>query len=228
MLVTTRASGYRTVKRYTHETLIPRIHIARHELLAYYRDNLKRFSTNETRELRMIELPYERFLPDGVTWQAASTSAQARAKLQAKRRARTAHEALQHRDFRDLAREHSLGVHAEDGGSWGRIGQPLQPPYDEPSRKIFEFDEGQISEPIETATGCYIVQCGRIEPATKTPFVDVQEELRIELENQRFNKLAADYVFRLAEKATISDLNGFINSAVERAVASSSDQAVSE
>ena len=117
------------------------------------------------------------------------------------------------------AREYSLGVHAAEGGSWGQIGQPLQPPYDELSRRLFDFKEGQYSEPIETATGWYIVQCGRIEPATKTPFVEVQEEIRTELENQRFNQLAADYILRLAENATISDLDGFMDRAVERVAA---------
>jgi hypothetical protein len=54
-------------------------------------------------------------------------------------------------------------------------------------------------------------------PATNTPFAEVQEAIRSELESQRFIKLASDYIYRLAERATISDLDGFINSAVERA-----------
>lgn len=212
------------VSSYTREILAPQISIRRGELLAYYRDNLKRYSTDETRELLMIELPFDRFLLDGVTWETASESVRARARLQAKRRARKAHQALAQHDFRDVAREYSHGVHAEDGGSWGQIGQPLQPPYDEPSRSIFEFEEGQYGEPIRTATGWCIAQCGKIEPAIRAPFVDVQERIRTELENQRFGKLVGDYIYRLAERATISDLNAFINSAVERAVAGRSDR----
>lgn len=207
------------VSSYTREILTPQIRIRRDELLAYYRANQKRYSTDETRELLMIAVPFDRFLPGGGTWQAAPQAARAQAKLQAKRRARAAHEALAKREFANVAREYSAGVHAAEGGSWGPIGQPLQPPYDELSRRIFEFAEGQHSEPIETATGWYIVQCGKIDPATKTPFSAVQEEIRAELESQRFNQLAGDYVVELAQKATISDLTAFVDRAVERAVA---------
>lgn len=212
------------VSSYTRETLMPQIHIRRDELLGYYRRNLKRYCTEETRELLMIELPFAAFLPEGTTWTTATPSAPAQAKLKAMRRARAAHQALSERDFRDVAREFSRGVQTQDGGSWGQIGQPLQPPYDELSRRIFEFEEGQYSAPIETDLGWYIVGCGRIEPATKRPFVEIQEEIRAELENQRFAQVASDYILRLAEKATISDLNAFINSAVERATVDRPDR----
>ena len=207
------------VSSYTYEVLSPQIHIRRDELLAHYRNHAKRYSTEATRELLLIALPFEKFLPADVTWQTASDSARAQAKLQASRQARTAYEALAERDFRDVAREYSRGVHAAEGGSWGQIGQPLRPPYEEASRRIFALGEGQYTEPIETETGWYIAQCGQIIPATKTPFADIQDEIRAELEGQRFVKLAGDYIYRLAEHATISDLQSFIDSAVERVLA---------
>ncbi len=216
------------ISSYTHDLLTPQIHIRRDELLAYYRDNAGRYSTEATRELLLIAVPFTKFLPADVTWEAASKEARARAKLQAMRQIRTAHEALADRDFREVAREYSRGVHAADGGSWGQIGQPLKPPYDEVSRRIFEFAEGQYTEPIQAGTGWYIGGCGEVIPATKTAFVDVQEEIRSELENERFIRLAGDYIYRLAERATISDLQGFINSAVERGLAGWSDEPASE
>ena len=78
----------------------------------------------------------------------------------------------------------------------------MRPPYEEASRRIFALGEGQYTEPIETETGWYIAQCGQIIPATKTPFADIQDE-----------------IYRLAEHATISDLQSFIDSAVERVLA---------
>ena len=216
------------VGSYTHEILSPQIRIRRDELLAYYRNHAKRYSTEATRELLLIALPFGEFLPAGVTWQAASDSARAQARLQAGRQARTAYESLAERDFREVAREYSRGVHATEGGSWGQIGQPLRPPYEEASRRIFAFGEGQYTEPIETETGWYIAQCGQIIPATKTAFADVQEAIRAELENERVLKLAADYVYRLAEHATISDLQSFIDSAVERVLADWPGETASE
>ena len=204
------------VSSYTREMLAPQIHIIRPQLLEYYRKNINRYRTEATREFLLIALPFAKLLPDDVTWNAATPNQQAKAKLQARRMIREAHEALAERDFADVAREYSRGIHAADGGSWGQIGQPLQPPYREASEQVFKLEPGQNGEPIETETGWYIAGCGDVVEATETPFVDVQEKIRAELEAQRFNKLAGDYIWKLAEHATISDLSGFIDNAVAR------------
>ena len=206
------------VSSYTREFLAPQIHVRRDELFARYRQNIAAYSTEETRELLMIEFPFERFLPEGVSWPAASESARASARLAAKRAADAAHAELAERPFADVARDRSQGYHAAAGGSWGQLGQPLQAPYDEASRLIFDFEEEQYSEPICLDNGWCIVGCGKIIPAVCTPFEDVQEQVREELERQRFNELAGDYILRLAETATISDLSAFVNAAVQRVV----------
>jgi hypothetical protein len=205
------------VRQYTREKLMPQVQIRRDELLAEYRRNLARYSTPETRELLLIELPFEKFLPEGHTWDRAGAADRAQAKLKAMRRAREAANALAERPFDEVAREYSLGLHAEAGGSWGMIGRPLQAPYDVLSKPVFEYAEGQVSEPVETESGWYIIQCGRIEPAQQRAFVDVQDEIRADLMERRFEKLSTDYVLRLAEKATISSLDSFVTAAVDQA-----------
>ncbi len=82
---------------------------------------------------------------------------------------------------------------------------------------IFDFEEGQFSEPIETDTGWYIVRCNRIQPASQRSFSEVQDELRNELMERRFAKLSTDYVLRLAENATIASFETFVAAAVRRA-----------
>jgi hypothetical protein len=205
------------VRQYSREKLMPQVQIRRDELLAEYRRNSPRYSMPETRELLLIELPFEKFLPEGQTWERAGPTERAQAKLKAMRRAREAHEALAERSFAEVAREFSLGSHAESGGSWGMIGRPLQPPYDAVSKLIFEYQEGQVGEPIETPTGWYVVGCGRVQPASQRSFAEVQDEIRSELMERRFNKLSVEYVLRLAEKATISSLDAFVSAAVRRA-----------
>lgn len=205
------------VRQYMREKLAPQIQVRRDELLAEYRRSGARYSTPEMRELLLIELPFERYLAAGSTWEQASPAERAQAKLKAMRKAREAHEALAERPFEEVAREYSLGLHAEGGGSWGLIGRPLQPPYDAVSRPIFEFEEGQVGEPVETEHGWYIFKCGRIESARQRAFVDVQDEIRAELMERRFDKLSIEYVIRLAEKAVISSLDAFVNGAVEQA-----------
>jgi hypothetical protein len=205
------------VREYTREKLMPQVQIRRDELLSHYRRNIARYSTPETRELLVIELPFERFLPEGQTWDGGSATDRAQAKMKAVRRAREAHAALGSRPFEDVAREHSLGLHADRGGSWGMIGRPLQPPYDEVSRTIFQYEAEQYSAPLEMATGWCIVKCGRIEPARQRALAEVQDEIRQELMESRFSRLSMDYVLRLAEKATVSALDPFVAAALKRA-----------
>lgn len=205
------------VSQYTREMLLPKIQIRRDELLAFYRANTERFSTPATRELRMIEMPYAAFLPENTTWATATDRAKAAARLAALRQCRAAAEQLSSRDFGDVARELSKGINADKGGSWGQIGAPLQAPYDKASALIFDYSEGKFSEPIETDTGYLIVACGTIVPAVTSPFLDIQEKVREQLIDERFNRLASDYIIRLAEKATLSSMDAFIQAAVRKA-----------
>jgi parvulin-like peptidyl-prolyl isomerase len=205
------------VREYTREKLLPQIQVRRDELLGFYRQNLPRYTTVESRELLLIEVPGEKFLPEGRTWDRASAAERAQAKLKATRQARAAREALDERSFEDVAKEYSSGLHVDNGGSWGLIARPLQPPYDVPSKLVFEHEAGWTSDPLETETAWYVVRCGRIEPGGQRSFTEAQDEIRADLRERRFNKLSAEYVLKLAAEATISSLDTFINAAVERA-----------
>lgn len=205
------------VRQYTRERLLGSVSVRRDELLSYYERNKSQFGTPETREFQLIELPFSAFLPEGQTWAAASNQVRAQARLAAVRRARDAHEALASRPFDEVAREFSTGPRQERGGSWGMIGKPLQAPYDKLSAMIFQFTEGQHSEPIEQADGWYIVRCGRIEPGASRSFLEVQDEIRKALTDARYNQLSREYVMRLASKATVSSIDQFVKAAVARA-----------
>jgi hypothetical protein len=205
------------VREYTREKLLPLVQIRRSELLEYFQQNKPKFESPGTRELLMMEFPFEAYLADGVPWASASRNARAAARLTATRQARAAHEALAERPFDAVAREYGRGLKASDGGSWGMIGQPLKSPYDEVSARVFEYETGVYSEPLEIEGGWVIVGCGEIKPARKAVFADVQEEIRQTLMEKRFNRLSVEYVLELAEDATISSLEEFTNAAVRRA-----------
>jgi len=205
------------VRQYTREKLMPQVQIRRDELMAYYRRNLAQYRKPEGRELLMITLPFAKFLPEGVTWERASRQERAAAKLAAVERARELHGQLAARPFEDVAREGSYGSQAADGGSWGGVTQRVQAPYDVVSKKVFELGEGEYSEPLEGEDGWFIVKCGRIEAASEQAFADVQNEIRRELMERRFQRLSADYVMKLAGNATISSLDLFIGAGVKRA-----------
>ncbi len=212
------------VRQYTRELLQPRIALRRDELIDYYRANPEQFAAAETRELLLIEAPFARFLPQNLAWTQATPQQQARAKLDAVRHIRAAHEALRSRPFDEVAREFSRGPHADQGGLFGEIGKPLQPPYDAASKLVFGFSERQFSEPLEIAAGWILVGCGRITPAVKRSFAEAQDQIRDELTERRFTTLSNEYVVKLAQSATITSLDGFLTTALERAAARAAPQ----
>ncbi len=205
------------VRQYTRERLLSSVSIRRDELLSCYDRNKDEYGTPETREFQMIELPFVAFLPEGQPWATASSQVKAQAKLAAVRRAREAHEALATRPFDEVVAAFGAGPHKDRGGSWGMIGKPLQAPFDKLSAMIFQFTEGQFSEPIEQADGWYIVRCGKIEPGQSKSFAEVQDQIRKDLTEARYNQLSRDYVMRLATKATVSSIDQFVQAAVMRA-----------
>ena len=207
------------VRDYTTEMLMPRVQVRRGELLAAYQAHRDRYSTPQARELLLIAAPFDAFVPPGTRYSRLDPQAQAAARLRALKHIRRAYQALKTRPFAEVAREFSRGPHAADGGSWGMIGKPLKkPPYDQLSRRIFQMQQGQYTEPIETDVGYFIVGCGRIRPARTVPFEQVQDELAEQLKDERFNRLAARYISRLADRAAISSLDTFIQAAVEAVV----------
>lgn len=205
------------VQQYTREKLMPQVQVRRDDLLGHYQANLPRYTASETRELLVIELPFGAFLPEGQVWATAGERERAAAQLRATRAAREAHAALAERAFAEVAAEFSRSPKAAAGGSWGRIGRPLQAPFDQLSTPIFHFAEGQYSDVLELPDGLYIAACGAIEPATRRDFREVQEEIRRELMENRFQRLSVTYIMRLAEHATISALQPFVEAALRHA-----------
>lgn len=207
------------VRQYTREMFLPRIHLRRDELLSAYEKHKPRYSTGEARELLLIEAPFERCVPEGVEWASADESARAQARLGALRLIRDAQAALAERPFEDVARELSRGAHAVEGGSWGMIAVPLKAPYDKLSEMIFRMEPGQVSEPVETPAGWYLVKCGAVQPATTRTFADVQDELRADLTEARYNELVTSHLMSLLERATVSSVDAFVAAAARRASA---------
>lgn len=208
------------VNQYSREKLLPLIFIRRDELLAEHRraEAVAR-ATPASRGFHLIEAPFASFLPEGTSWNLADEATKAQARLRAMRHIREAKEKLASTPFADVARDYCRGPHAEDGGFWGEIAMPLRPPYDKLSKLIFEHDPDWVSDPIENDNGWYIVHCGRASTVERKPFAEVQDKIRLQLRERRFNELLSDYVVKLANKATISSIDPFLAAAARRAIA---------
>ncbi|MBI5865157.1 MAG: peptidyl-prolyl cis-trans isomerase [Planctomycetes bacterium] len=207
------------VRSYTREILMPRVSVRREELFDYYKNHSDEYRVPGSRELLMIEAPFDAFLPEGTSWSSAPAAEQARARLKARKHILEASAALGSKPFADVATEFSKGPHKSQAGSWGEIGSPLKPPFDKISAPVFSFSTGQHTEPIELEGGWYIAGCGKVELARDIPFAEAQPRIRDDLREERFNKLANEYVLNLAAKSTIAALDAFFNTAMQRATA---------
>lgn len=205
------------VRQYAREVLAPRTTPRRDELIDFYRRYPEQFSSPETREFWLIDIPHERCLPEGLSWSAATPQQRALARLAAVRQIRAASEAIPQRSFEETAREFSRGPHASEGGLVASISKPMQAPYDALSQRIFEMSQGQVTEPIERENGWAIVRCGQITPAKSGSFEENQADIRRAVAEENYNRAMQDYVYKLAEKATITSLDLFVRETVKRA-----------
>lgn len=201
------------VRQYAREMLRPRVTITRDELLAWYEDHREDLGSPEVRELLLIEAPFAAFLPAGVSWARATSADRAEAEARAESHIRAAHGALAQRPFKDVASEFSRGPHAAQAGVFGPISKPLNPPYADISRRIFSLASGQYTDPEKTARGWVLAGCGEVKPAVSPSFAEVQDRVRTELQEQKYNRLTTEYVLRLAEKSSFSELGAFIEAA---------------
>lgn len=206
-------------RSYSQEMLLPRVTVRREDLFEAYRTNQEAYSTPATREMLVIEAPFQHFLPDDVSWRTASAQQKARARLSAVRHIREAHgELASGKPFAEVATSRSFGLAKEQGGSLGMIGKPLQAPLEDASKLVFGYNSGQFSEPIEMEDGWMIVGCGEVQIARTIAFEEAQEKIREDILQRRFEKLTTEYVLKLADKASILNLDAFVQTAARRAL----------
>ncbi len=205
-------------QNYAQEAFLPQVHVRREELVASYEALLVEHQGPALRELLMIEMPFDVFLPAGVSWDTASEAEQAAAQRVARAAIEAAEAALADQPFETVAAEHSRGLLASNGGNWGMIGKPLQPPREVASAAIFELAPGETSPIIATATAYYIVKCGAVDAPTPPTFEEAQTELRRKIRNRQAGALSEAYMTKLAAEATISSVDTFIAAATTAAL----------
>ena len=84
--------------------------------------------------------------------------------------------------FADVARRHSHGLHAEDGGSWGWVSPDgVRERFKSAVDELYRLEEGQVSDPIETPDGFLLVFCDGIDPGFEPTFEAIQPELQISI-----------------------------------------------
>ncbi|MDX2199768.1 MAG: peptidylprolyl isomerase [Phycisphaerae bacterium] len=203
---------------YLRSVLLPKASITRDDLLAEFEKRKRAPTAPQTRRLRMIAAPHRQFAAESVVWDRATPQQKSAARAAAEAHIRAAETAIAGgRDFADVAGEYDRSPHQADGGDWGYIGKPLRGMFEEPTRRIFSMKTGERSQPIFTGEGAFLVQCEDIRGgAFEGDFESVQHDLRIALEDERFNQVARDYLTKLSESASISSIGDFVEVAAAR------------
>ena len=150
----------------------------RAELLAAFEANRDAWQTPSRRRMSLIDVRLTNLLGENVT--APSREEQRMAKENARSIIQTAQSELASGvAFADVARRHSHGLHAEDGGSWGWVSPDgVRERFKSAVDELYRLEEGQVSDPIETPDGFLLVFCDEIDPGFEPTFEAIQPELQ--------------------------------------------------
>ncbi len=204
------------IDSYLRDRLLPMVPQARkQELQAYYNSHLADFSKSGRREMYLIDVPVASFLDLS---RPLTREDERIANEKARATIEKAAAALKTgREFGEVAKEFSQGLHKEEGGFWGWISQsadgqsaPMQGHWEVPSRRLFELAAGGTSEVIEAARSFFIVKVGTVEDATRMTFQDAQPDINNAIRQQRFVKLRADFLQKELDRSTIGSLDAFV------------------
>jgi peptidyl-prolyl cis-trans isomerase C len=104
-------------------------------------------------------------------------------------------------DFAALAREHSQGPSAKNGGDLGYFGrgQMVKPFAD----AAFALKPGQVSEIVETQFGYHLIKVVDKQPESTMAYAEVKDRLTQHLKTQRIDREAKKYIDTLKKDAKI-------------------------
>ena len=105
-------------------------------------------------------------------------------------------------DFADAARANSCEAHASKGGDWGFV-EPEDEFRTEIAQAVAALKEGEISEPITTPAGVYIVKKIADRADGRATLADVREQIEADLREAESKRLHGEWIQRLKDDARI-------------------------
>jgi len=158
--------------------------ITHQEMLDYYRENIKDFEIPAVVRWEKFTVRFDRFATKGEAWEAIS---------------HMGNEILRGAPFSAVAKRHSQGVDARDGGyhDWTTKGSLASEVLD---NAIFTLQVGLLSERLEDERGFHIVRVTERREAGWIPFVEAQVDIKEKLRKQKRNKQFAEHVARVKKE----------------------------
>lgn len=147
-----------------NQAIRARVNVPDEEVERHYEAHKETYRTSGGRVVRDIFLPVP---PGASAEEAAAVEARAR---------EIGTSATSRRRFEALAREHSRGPGAEQGGLLGTFGPGEM--QDEFDRVVFALDVGTVSDPVPAGGGFHVFRVDDEIDAGYRPLEDVEEEIR--------------------------------------------------
>ena len=197
-----------TIASYLDREIKPKVaDPTRAELVSVFEANHDQWRRPASRSMSLIDVRTERFLPEGTD--SPTPDQLAAARQEALSAIKSVELELRNgADFATLAREHSDGLHAREGGSWGEVAQGSVRARFEPAvDALFRLREGEISQVVETSDGFFLVRCDEAREAVEPQFQDVQPELKQRHFQLAYNTLVAELIQDLRNRARIQPAN---------------------
>ena len=116
-------------------------------------------------------------------------------------------ELLKGSDFAEMAKQHSIGDHASDGGDLGFI---TEAPFPEMAGALLPLKQGDISSIFQGPQGYYVVKVEEKKDGQQIPFEKIKDEIRA---NQLFLKqrdAVLDRIEKLKQETTVDIKEGLL------------------
>lgn len=179
----------------------------RAELVAAYEANADTFRQPVRRRMSLIDVRLRNHSEKdaGTTTHDQLESARAKARS----RIQTAQAELDSGvDFAEVARRHSDGLHADEGGAWGWVAKGSVRKRFEPAvEALYRLDADKVSDIIETDDGFFLVRCDQVDSGFEPDFQALQPRLKERLLLEAYNRLITELVAQLRSKARIGPPN---------------------
>ena len=177
------------------QEVAPTIRISQPEVEQYYHEHLAEFKRPE--EVRLSEILIATPNPDDAK-QVADAKTQADS-IEAQLKAGT--------DFATLAKKHSSGPTAAQGGDLGNFGKGQLAP--ELERATFPLKEGQFTEPIRTRQGWIILKVLHHQDSGLAPISDVEVQIENAIGYQKMQPALRAYLETLRNQSYIDIRPGY-------------------
>ena len=162
--------------------------IGRRELLEYYYDHADKYEHPARVQFQLLMVSFQKNGgPDG-----------ARQKLDAALAELDRGEA-----FPDVAQRYSDGPNADRGGQWDWL-KPGEFADRQVDSALFELPVGEPSGVFQTSNAFVVVKVTDREPAGRTPFAEVQDEIRVALLQAARDEARTELLAELRESAVIT------------------------